>query len=168
MEWEPKREDKRNGNVVCFALAWMESKRKEMKFLFKEREAKRKSTNSIFSSRSAGEERLSLFIWACRGALGPLGRRFIHSTHAAFAQLIPWNSIELNFFHQFHNSLSSFHSFHSQTKRPTHSISFISFNQLLFWFQQLMMKWEIVGPLYSNRPTSTNQKLFNNFIVLIY
>ena len=29
-------------------------------------------------------------------------------------------------------------------------------------------EWEIVGPLYSNRPTSTNQKLFNNFIVLIY
>jgi len=25
MEWEPKREDKRNGNVVCFAWAGMES-----------------------------------------------------------------------------------------------------------------------------------------------
>jgi len=34
-----------------------------------------KSTNSIFSSRSAGEERLSLFIWACRGAFGSLGPR---------------------------------------------------------------------------------------------
>ena len=164
MEWKPKSKDKWNGNGVCFALAEMESKRAAGLL-------HRKRTNQqiqSFHRAWAGEERLSLFIWACRGALGPLGRRFIHSTHAAFAQLIPWNSIELNFFHQFHNSLSSFHSFHSQTKRPTHSISFISFNQLLFWFQQLMMKWEIVGPLYSNRPTSTNQKLFNNFIVLIY
>ena len=55
-----------------------------------------------------------------------------------------------------HSQINSFHFFSS------------ILNQLLFWFQQLMMKWEIVGPLYSNRPTSTNQKLFNNFIVLIY
>ena len=63
MEWEPKREDKRNGNVVCFALAWMESKG-----------GNANQQIQSFHRAWAGEERLSLFIWACRGALGPLGR----------------------------------------------------------------------------------------------
>ena len=42
------------------------------------------------------------------------------------------------------------------------------FQSIHLLIRELMKKWEIVGPLYSNRPTSTNQKLFNNFIVLIY
>ena len=113
MEWEPKREDKRNGNVVCFALAWMESKG-----------GNANQQIQSFHRAWAGEERLSLFIWACRGALGPLGRRFIHSTHAAFAQLMNWISF-INFTTR---SLRFIHFTHKLSGPPIQSHSFHSIN----------------------------------------
>ena len=89
-----------------------------------------KSTNSIFSSRSAGEERLSLFIWACRGAFGSLGPRSL--TSFTLNQSAPF------LFHWFNNESK-------QKRKPAqvdwlfhfvHSLTLLFFNHI-----SLLIDW---------------------------
>ena len=108
--------------------AWSAGQTKKINFNFlgfglgKPGAAENKSTNSIFSSRSAGEERLSLFIWACRGAFGSLGRRFIHS---GAEQATPIN--------HFNNKLFSFLIWLALLLHSLHSL-WIAWAVLLFPF----------------------------------
>ena len=118
----------------------------------------RKRTNQqiqSFHRAWAGEEKLSLFIWACRGALGPLGRRSLLPLRERLRQSINF-SISFQTLIWFAFSLSSLT--HSQT------------NLLLVWCWARFLcaeQWLPQQPLiHPNQSTQTNQ--LSSFSLLLF
>ena len=115
---------------------------------------------SSFLMAHSGPTKRRVAEWACRAA-GPLGEPFHSFSCMPLIDCLLLSATT--------NQLTYFASFISLIVFSGPPINLFHFFQSIhLLIRELMKKWEIVGPLYSNRPTSTNQKLFNNFIVLIY